>query len=599
MARLRSPLFITALAVLLAFAALGMVVAGVASIYGPRAVADATATVRMRAVQQTRSNLRLLEAELQTYRLLPVMLGEYPDVRAALASGTVDPALNAKLAMLAERTGAPVIYALDTQGMTIAASNAARADSFLGHDYRYRDYFTKAMASGATEFFALGSVSGRPGLYLSRRIDRDGRPLGVVVVKVEFGKIARAWIQDMMATFVTDPDGIILISSDPKLEFRTTRTLPAARRAALIATRQFGTSPLDPAPLTLRGGVWHEGVSRLPNGSPAIAVSLPVPIAGWRLVHMEPLDAALRTAAARTRWATAIAALLTIAVIVAAWWLQARRKRNAGARAELEAEVARRTAELRATADRLQIEVEQREASDQRFRQAREELAHANRVGSIGTITASVAHEINQPVAAIRTFADNAAAFLARGEPARAATNLQSIVDLTSRIGTITAGLRRYARRGAGSIGPVALDEAVDGVRLLIGDRFRAKGVTLDLPTGPEARLTVIAGRVRLEQVLVNLLQNALDAVADRRDARVSVTVGRKGRDVVLTVADNGPGIAPAMADHLFTPFETSKKDGLGLGLGIARDIMTEFGGTLDLVPAPEGAIFRMILVKA
>lgn len=584
----------TALAVLMAFAALGVIVSVVASVYGRRTVADATAAVQLRAMQQTRSNLRLLEAELQTYRLLPVMLGEYTDVRAALASGTVDPALNAKLALLAARTGAPVIYALDTQGMTIAASNADRPDSFLGHDYRYRDYFTKAMASGATEFFALGSVSGRPGLYLSRRIDRAGRPLGVVVVKVEFDRIAQAWIQDHMATFVVDADGVILISSDPRLEFHTTRALSPARRRTLAQTRQFGTLPLLRAPLTLA-----DDRSRLGDGTPAVTVSLPVPIAGWHLVHMEPLDAALRSAAVRTRSATTIAALATIAAMLGVRWLHQRRKRNAGARAELEAEVARRTAELSATADRLQIEVEQREAADQRFRQAREELAHANRVGSIGTITASVAHEINQPVAAIRTFADNAAAFLARDEPARAATNLQAIVELTSRIGTITAGLRRYARRGAGSIGPVALDAAIDGVRLLIGDRFRAKGVTLDLPSGPEARLTVIAGRVRLEQVLVNLLQNALDAVAERPDARVDVTVGRKGRDVVLTVADNGPGIDPGIADDLFTPFATSKTDGLGLGLGIARDIMTEFGGTLDLVPAPRGAVFRMILVKA
>ncbi|WP_373928505.1 ATP-binding protein [Sphingomonas aerolata] len=594
MRRTRSSLVTTALAVLMAFAALGVIVSVVASVYGRRTVADATAAVQLRAMQQTRSNLRLLEAELQTYRLLPVMLGEYTDVRAALASGTVDPALNAKLALLAARTGAPVIYALDTQGMTIAASNADRPDSFLGHDYRYRDYFTKAMASGATEFFALGSVSGRPGLYLSRRIDRAGRPLGVVVVKVEFDRIAQAWIQDQMATFVVDADGVILISSDPRLEFHTTRALSPARRRTLAQTRQFGTLPLLRAPLTLA-----DDRSRLSDGTPAVTVSLPVPIAGWHLVHMEPLDAALRSAAVRTRSATTIAALATIAAMLGAWWLHQRRKRNAGARAELEAEVARRTAELSATADRLQIEVEQREAADQRFRQAREELAHANRVGSIGTITASVAHEINQPVAAIRTFADNAAAFLARDEPARAATNLQAIVELTSRIGTITAGLRRYARRGAGSIGPVALDAAIDGVRLLIGDRFRAKGVTLDLPSGPEARLTVIAGRVRLEQVLVNLLQNALDAVAERPDARVDVTVGRKGRDVVLTVADNGPGIDPGIADDLFTPFATSKTDGLGLGLGIARDIMTEFGGTLDLVPAPQGAVFRMILVKA
>ncbi|MET0375809.1 MAG: cache domain-containing protein, partial [Rhizorhabdus sp.] len=334
MSRLRSSLFAVASTVLLAFAALGAIVAGVASIYGSQAIDDATAAVRTRAVQQTRGNLRLLEAELQTYRLLPIMLGEYPDVRAALASGTVDPLLNIKLAMLAERTGAPVIYALDTTGMTIAASNAARPDSFLGHDYRYRDYFTKAMASGATEFFALGSVSGRPGLYLSRRIDRDGRPLGVVVVKVEFKKIARAWIQDRMATFVTDPDGIILISSDPKLEFRTTRPLTPARRATLIETRQFGLSPLVPAPLTIA-----DRASRLPDGTPAVAVSLPVPIAGWKLVHIEPLDAALRAAAAKTRWATALTAVLTIATMLVAWQLYERRKRSVGARAELEAEV--------------------------------------------------------------------------------------------------------------------------------------------------------------------------------------------------------------------------------------------------------------------
>lgn len=591
---LRLPGFSRLVPVMLSLTVVLTLVAASAVVYGRRAVADATDGVRMRAVQQTRSNLRLLEAELQTYRLLPVMLGEYPDVRAALTSGRVDDALNAKLALLAERTGAPVIYAMDTRGLTIAASNAGKPDSFLDHNYRFRDYFTGAMRTGSAEFFALGSVSNRPGLYLSRRIDQDGRPLGVVVVKVEFEKIARAWVQEKMATFVTNRDGVILIASDPALQFRTVAPLSSGRRARLRVTRQFGASALAPAPFRLAGDA-----SRQADGTPAVAVSVPVPVAGWNLTHLEPLDVALRAARARTRAATAVIALLLLGVMFAGFWLQSRRRRNAHARAELEAEVERRTAELSATAERLQIEVEQREASDQRFRQAREELAHANRVGSIGTITASVAHEINQPVAAIRTFADNAAAFLARGEPDRAATNLQSIVDLTSRIGSITAGLRRYARRGAGAITPVALDEAIDGVRLLIGDRFRAKGVTLDLPTGPEARVTVIAGRVRLEQVLVNLLQNALDAVAATPDPCVRVTLGRKGRDVVLSVSDNGPGIADAMADDLFTPFATSKKDGLGLGLGIARDIMTEFGGTLDLVPSERGATFQMTLVKA
>ncbi|WP_380782010.1 ATP-binding protein [Sphingomonas sp. R86520] len=569
-------------------------VAAFAQVYANRAASDATTTVRLRALQQTRDNLRLLEAALQTFRLLPIMLGEYPDVRAALASGKVDDALNAKLALLAARTGAPVIYALDTRGITIAASNAGRPDSFLGQDYRFRDYYTKAMREGSTEFFALGTVSGRAGVYLSRRIDRGGVPLGVVVVKVEFEKIARAWIQDHMATFVVDRDGVILIASDPALQFRTVSRLPAERRAAVVEARQFGRSTLSPAPLRVAGDR-----SLLPGGAPAVAVSLPVPATGWRLVHMEPLDGAWRIAVARTRTATAVVALLLASAMLAAGWMLARRRRAGRSRALLESEVARRTAELRATADRLQIEIEQRKAADQRFRQAREELAHANRVGSIGTITASVAHEINQPVAAIRTFADNAAAFLARGRQDRAESNLLAIVDLTGRIGTITDGLRRYARRGAGSIGPVPLDAAIDGVRLLIADRFRVQGVALDLPTGPEARVTVIAGRVRLEQVLVNLLQNALDAVGRVPTARVGVTAERRGSTIILRVSDNGPGIDPAIVDDLFTPFATSKPEGLGLGLGIARDIMTEFGGTLELISTPTGATFEMILKSA
>ncbi len=590
----RSPRLASVLPFITAIMLAAVFVAGFAQVYANRAAADAIDGVRRRAMQQTRGNLRLLEAELQTFRLLPIMLGEYPDVRAALSSGRVDTDLNAKLALLSDRTGAPVIYALDDTGMTIAASNAGRPDSFLGHDYRFRDYFTKAMREGSAEFFALGTVSGRAGLYLSRRIDRGGKPLGIVVVKVEFEKIERAWVQDHMATFVTDRDGVILIASEAALQFRTIAPLPARRRAAVTRARQFGMSTLARAPLTLAGDR-----STLPDGTPAVAVSLPVPATGWRLVHMEPLDGALRLAVTRTRTATAVVALLLASTVLAVGWILARRRRASRSRALLESEVARRTAELRATADRLQVEVEQRKASDQRFRQAREELAHANRVGSIGTITASVAHEINQPVAAIRTFADNAAAFLARGQPDRAETNLQTIVDLTGRIGTITDGLRRYARRGAGSIGPVPLDAAIDGVRLLIADRFRAQGVALDLPSGPEAQVSVVAGRVRLEQVLVNLLQNALDAVGRAPGARVRVTAERRGGTIVLRVADNGPGIDGAIADDLFTPFATSKPEGLGLGLGIARDIMTEFGGTLDLVSTPEGATFEMILKSA
>ncbi len=251
--------------------------------------------------------------------------------------------------------------------------------------------------------------------------------------------------------------------------------------------------------------------------------------------------------------------------------------------------MAQRTAALRA-------EIAERTEIDRRFRAAREELAQANRLGSLGSITAGLVHEINQPVATIRTLAENAQHHLASGRIDRVTANLSTTVDLTARIGAITQEMRRFARRGKGTIGPVPLDAVIAGALLLVGDGFRGAGVALMLP--PTGQPVVRAGRVRLEQVLVNLLTNALEAVRDTLDPWVEVRVDPVGQQVLLTVADNGPGIDPAIADDIFQPFVTGKADGLGLGLGIVRDIVTEFGGTVAVVPSCAGATFRVTLQK-
>ncbi len=147
--------------------------------------------------------------------------------------------------------------------------------------------------------------------------------------------------------------------------------------------------------------------------------------------------------------------------------------------------------------------------------------------------------------------------------------------------------MRRFARRGHRDLAPVRLDELIEGTLLLMGDRFRNAGVTLEMPNG--SNFWVLANRVRLEQVLVNLLQNAIDAVAGQSERRIALFISEEDQLVSLIVADNGPGIDPALGDEVFSPFVTGKQDGLGLGLGIARDIMTELEGTLRIVPSPLG----------
>lgn len=267
---------------------------------------------------------------------------------------------------------------------------------------------------------------------------------------------------------------------------------------------------------------------------------------------------------------------------------------QAQAQAALEREVVRRTAELRDTNARLVVESEERAEADRRFRAAREELAQANRLGSLGQITAGVAHEINQPLAAIRTFAENGVTLLDRDAPDRARDNLSRIVALTDRIGTITAELRAFSRRRTPSRGAPTLAEAIAGTLLLIGDR--ARGVVEDRVPADIRGLRVSADRIRLEQILVNLLQNALDAVAGVADRRVTIAAERSDGVVALCVADNGSGVDPALDATLFTPFASAKPEGLGLGLAIARDIAREFGGELALAPGDGGAVFVLTL---
>ncbi|WP_322965517.1 sensor histidine kinase [Sphingomonas fuzhouensis] len=557
---------------------------------------QAVAGLRTEAVRIARQQERLLNSELQRFRLLPIVLVEYPDVAAALRNGSHQAAerLNEKLRGLAERTGAPVIYAIDRSGRTISASNAGRPDSFVGRDYSFRPYFRQAMRTGTAEYFALGNTSHRPGLFLARRIGPASAPDGVVVVKVEFDRIVQAWASDAGQTLLLDDHGVVVVTTDPRAEFTLTHPLTPAAQAAIRDSQQFGNITLRPGPYRIIG---RDATDR--DGARFVVGAIPAPLPHWRLVHILPTKPALRDADSWVRSATALIGVLLVGLTLVAIWRRTRAERAAMAREALEDEVARRTAELRATNDQLTVEIAERIRADQRFRAAREELAQANRLGSLGSITAGVAHEINQPVAAIRTLADNARTFLSRDKPEQASGNLATIVELTERIGSIVQEMRRFVRRGSHGLGPVSLDAVLDGTMLLIGDRFRTAGVALERPSG-EALPMVVAGRVRLEQVLVNLLQNALDAVAGCPSPRVRLTVAERADGIELIVEDNGPGLDPAIATEIFTPFVTGKPDGLGLGLGIAQDIMTEFGGVLETIPSTlGGAGFRLRMRRA
>lgn len=522
--------------------------------------------VRAQAMDETRSSATSqaailaagLESELNKFSLVPRVLAVDPEVTELLGGqGSGSALLNRRLAALAQQTNAAAIYLMDAGGRTLAASNWDRPDSFVGSDYGFRDYFRGALQDGTASEFALGTVSRRPGLYLAERVGPAEAPRGVVAVKVEFDSLERKWRDAEDGVFVTDAGGIVLLASNPAWRFRAASASSATRDPARDAMR-FGVAEIQPF--------------ALPSGKTASPVRMiekiqPIAPTGWELHLLADPAPRLSVALANARLAGVMVLAMLLLAGAAAWlWRRQRQSRAA-------AHVAVQTAQLR------------------------DQLQQANRLATLGQITAGLGHEIRQPLAAMRVYAENGERLLAAERSAEAAANFGKIAQLAGRIGEITEEQLNFSRRTAEEPRAIALAEVIDGSLLLLRDQIRHKGLVLERPAADLAATTVRARHVQLEQVLVNLLQNAVQACAP--GGLIALTVTGAGDTVRLGVTDNGPGVPPELRDTLFQPFVTSKSEGIGLGLAIARDIMRQLGGDLLLEDGGSGARFVMVMPAA
>ncbi len=564
---------------------------------------DASAKLARQSESAAALHAAVLRSELEKYRsLLPAMATDADVARLLQATGRIDAApLNHRLEALADQTRASAIYVISTNGLTRAASNWRQPISFVGADYSFRPYFIKAMNEGSAEFFALGTVSRKPGLFLARRVtDGAGRALGVVVVKVEFDALEAEWRTAGGPAYVADPGGVVLITSVPAWRFRTLRPLDAASRDLTLADQTLGDGALTPlnfqTPPDGRSQIVEapvDGPSR-----PWMHSSSRTATPGWTLHLLTPTRGVIEAEVANARIIAVLIITLIfgiIAVLLRRHQLTVARQQAAEvARIDLERRIADRTRDLSEANEALSRQIDERVRAEASRDVLRDELVQAAKLAALGQIAAGVAHEINQPVAAIRTQAENATAHLERDQASKAARALGRIGDLTARIGSITQELRAFSRKSELGLRAVSLNEAIDGALLLLGGRLRQAGVRLVRSKGDDP--IVLADRFRLEQVIVNLIQNALEALEGTPDAVVTLTVTRRGDRVDLIVADNGPGLPQAIRDQLFSPFVTSKANGLGLGLIISRDIVASFSGELNLHPSEVGAAFIVTL---
>jgi two-component system, NtrC family, C4-dicarboxylate transport sensor histidine kinase DctB len=557
------------------FTVLAGTVLGALALYEVHGLVYDRAAAQLREEARVSGQLRtlVLQSELEKQRSIPMILADDSAVIGAIE--TPDPkrfhAISLKLEKLAFQTKKPgaqtetaALYLLNERGVAVAASNWALPTSFVGSDYSFREYFRNALASGYAEQFALGTVSRKPGLYLARSIAGQGRRLGVVVLKVEFDELEATWAKTPDRTFVTGADGRILLT--PRAEWRFDQP-------ALPGRNEFLTS-------------------------------LSAPVQGWRLHVISSLQPAQK--AGRSALATTLLVQILLTFLAVWWWRRRRRTEErilaeSRYRQQLESNVASRTQELSHANERLSREMAERLEAEQKLSTLQADLVQANKLASLGQIIAGVAHEINQPLSTIRVLAENSIAVHNAPAPASSpellSNNMANIVRMSERIGHITGELRAFSRKAMPETTPISLKETVDSSVLLNRSRLREDSVTV-VRDEIEGSIKVLAGRIRLEQVIVNLLQNAFEALQENPEPIVHIAFRDEGSSVVLSIIDNGPGLAPAVFARLFTPFVTTKLKGLGLGLVISHDIVRDFGGELWSESSSEGARFHIRLRK-
>ncbi|MGN6579371.1 MAG: sensor histidine kinase [Bordetella sp.] len=584
-------------------------------------------TLRHDAAARGDRTTATLKSTLDRYESLPYIVGEHPLVRNVLADPRPDwiAQVNRYLEDVNRHAHATATYIIDSNGHCIAASNWRDADSFVGAQFRFRPYFMDAIKGEVGRFFGIGTISHEPGYFLSQPVLVGGRIIGVAVVKLDIEWFLGADAAEPL--LVTDNHGVIFLSSVPAWKYHTMRTLSKGVVASIEETRQYARWALSPLPVHVERRL-KDGVQIVRIGEGIVAPSyletrraLGVP--NWHIVTMSPLGPVIGSVRSATIMAGFGYGLLCLLVF---YWRQRRARLNEMIRsremlqeayAMLNQRVAERTADLSQANENLRREVHERARAEAELRAAQDELIQASKLVALGQMAAGITHELNQPLAALRSFSDNTRVFLDRGQYAAANENLETIGALTERMGKIVNQLKLFVARPrpCGLRAPVAsalrnalslLDKrlACASVTVTIADRARdaAAAATALNSHDDYPDFLVQCDDLRLEQVLINLIGNALDAAAGASAPRIEIDIAAQSETLAIGVRDNGPGIPDEVIPRIFEPFFTTKEmgQGLGLGLAISSSIARDCGGSLTVQNASGGgARFVLTLPRA
>ncbi|PHQ24565.1 histidine kinase [Marinobacter guineae] len=570
--------------------------------------------VEQESLEESFRYRQLVANELNRYLPIPELMAEHPLLEKALINPD-DPGVilqaNEEMQRMATIVGSSDVYLMDVTGMTIAANNYLQEDSFVGSNYAFRPYFSEALATrDSAIYFALGLMSNVRGLYFSHPVlNSQGVVLGVIAVKVLVHELESQWHRPASLSeaemVVLDRAGISFLASKPRWLYRDfepySGTTPEAESYQRYPDRDL--TPINMGRLGRPWGVSDRSEKIHLVGSDAggnyLSVRTDLPRLDWTLQVMVSTRSVIWT---RLAFLVGGAALFFGGLLT---WLylreRYRREAELALRGEqLERRVAERTADLESSNRKLLEEIRERERTQSELRETQQELIQAAKLAVLGQMSAGLNHEMNQPLTAIQTYARNSRRFLEKGAQDMVDANLSEIIALCDKMAELTRQFKVFARKSEGPPAVVDLRQPVDASLKIIAAQTSSADIDIQW-NRPEHPVMCHGDLIRIEQVMVNLMANAVQAVEESQHPQVRIDIEETDDCWKCLVRDNGPGLQ-GNTEQIFEPFFTTKsvKQGLGLGLSISRQIVDALGGSLtgrNRIDGP-GAEFVLTLRK-
>ncbi len=511
-----------------------------------------------------------LISELKRSSIVPQLLARDPTLIGALNSQDFAQS-SQRLISYIDEIGAASLLLLDNSGRVVAASDR----NLIGANHRSDAYFVNAVRSNDTIFTVTKDDNGAVMFTYSRKMEFAGSPIGVIVVEVDLKQFQNSWAGISDAVFISNSEGEILLATEPQWRGLHEEEALQLRSPSAAIQRSIQTTT-DWVSLTTSANLLGAGVMRQ---------EARIPFQGWKMTSFTTY------ASVRQRVNGVLALeIMGFAILLALTFFFLSRKAQVQSRF-----FQRESAELRQLNQRLQREIAEREKAEKNLQVAEQTLAQSSKLAALGEMSAAVSHELNQPLAAMKTYLAGARLLLRRKRPEEAVSSFQRIDDLIERMGAITKQLKSYARKGGDAFAPLDMRDAVNSALSMMEPQLKRRHVEIT-KTMPREAVMVLGDRVRVEQVIINLFRNALDATKTVKDPQIDILLAA-GETALLTIRDNGAGIEDL--DSLFEPFYTTKQagDGVGLGLAISSGIVNDLGGRLTARNAAVGgAVFEVQL---